>query len=79
MKKMVAGLVITAFFPSAAMANYRGMMEGQYMMWGGHGWVLLIHGFYMLFYLVILILFFWLLFRMTKALEVIAKSKKKEE
>lgn len=66
--------------PTLALANYGGMMGGRSMMWGAHtgGWGMVIHGFYSLLCMAVLVLFFWLLFRIARALEDIARAKKEE-
>lgn len=79
MSKLISIKVFLITFLAAgnAFADYGGMMGGPGMMWGGGhmgGWVLL-WGLYSLLCVVGIVIFFWLMFRMTWALETIAKAK----
>jgi len=80
MKKVILGLIMTVSFPAIAMANYGGVMGSQRMMWGYHAgeWGMIIHGLYSLVCLGLIMLFFWLLFRIARALEDIARTEKNE-
>jgi hypothetical protein len=58
------------------LANFGRMMGGEGMMWGGHmgGWFFF-WGLYLLACVVSFVVFFWLMFRITWALEAMAKAK----
>ena len=73
-------LITATLFPTVAFANSEMMMGDQQMMWGGRmrGWGLLAHGLYSLIPLVVIVIFFWLLFRIARMFEAIANAKKEE-
>lgn len=61
-------------FSNPAMGHF-GEMGSRGMMWQGHMAGFFFCGFFGLLYLTGVIVFFWLLFRITWALEAIAKAK----
>lgn len=75
-KKAVYAISLLSF-PVNAMADYGGMTGSSGMVWGGHmgGAWSVFAGFYALFFLLGVIIFFWLMFRITWALESMAKVK----
>jgi hypothetical protein len=80
MKKILLGLPVGSF-PGIAFADCINMMDGEsgmMMSWGNHMGGRLFMGLFGLLYLVGVVLFFCLLFRITRALETIAKAKKVE-
>lgn len=76
MKKILLQISIALLFSGIALADYEGAM-GPRMMWRGHpmGMWFVGFGIYALLCFAAVIIFFWLMFRITWALEAIAKAK----
>lgn len=80
MKKFLLQIAITILCSNAAFADYErgpGMMGGPGGQYYGHmgGWWFFGFGLYALLCVAGVIIFFWLMFRITWALEAIAKGK----
>lgn len=76
MTKLLMSLIVILILSNQALADYGETMGGPGM-WRGHmgGGGFLFFGFFGLLYVIGVVLFFWLLFRITWALEAIAKAK----
>lgn len=77
MIKLLMSFIGILILSNQALADYSETMGGQGMMWRGHtgGCSFLFFGFFGLLYVTGFVLFFWLLFRITWALEAIARAK----
>ncbi len=77
--KILSLIATVILFPGVAFANYEGGMGRGMMGYGyGHpmgGWWFFGFGLYALLCVAGVIIFFWLMFRITWALEAIAKAK----
>ena len=69
-------IITMLLFPVSVFADYGGMMGGTGMGWGGHmsGMWFLGFGLYAILCLAAMVVFFWLMFRITRALEAMARS-----
>lgn len=76
MTRLVFPAMALLLYPVSAFADYGGIMGGTGMGWGGHmgGFWFLGFGLYAILCLTAVIVFFWLMFRITWAIETIARS-----